>query len=142
MDVGQKARGEGREARGERLMGKGGFKELRVWQNGKDLAVYVYQITNTGDFAKDYGLRDQIRRAVISIPSNIAEGDERETDKEAVRYFYIAKGSSAEVLTQATIAFEIGYIPKETFKEIEKGCIEISRMLSKLISARSKTFCP
>ncbi len=72
----------------------------------------------------------------------IAEGDERETDKEAVRYFYIAKGSSAEVLTQATIAFEIGYIPKETFKEIEKGCTEISSMLSKLISARSKTFRP
>jgi four helix bundle protein len=127
-------------------MSKGGlkFKELRVWQNGKDLAVYIYRITNTGDFAKDYGLRDQIRRAVVSIPSNIAEGDERETDKEAVRYFYIAKGSSAEVLTQATIAFEIGYIPKETFMEIEKGCIEISSMLSnsKLISARSKTFCP
>jgi len=125
-------------------MSKGGpkFKELRVWQKGKDLAVYIYRITNTGDFARDYGLRDQIRRAVVSIPSNIAEGDERETDKEAVRYFYIAKGSSAEVLTQATIAFEIGYIQKETFKEIEERCIEISSMLSKLISARSKTFCP
>jgi four helix bundle protein len=125
-------------------MSEGGpkFKELRVWQKGKDLAVYIYQITNTGDFAKDYGLRDQIRRAVVSIPSNIAEGDERETDKEAVRYFYIAKGSSAEVLTQATIAFEIGYIQEQTFKEMEKGCIEISSMLSKLISARSKTFCP
>ena len=132
-------------------MSKGGFKELRVWQKGKDLAVYIYRITNTGDFAKDYGLRDQIRRAVVSIPSNIAEGDERETDKEAVRYFYIVhpvkysisrgRGSSAEVLTQATIAFEIGYIQKETFKEIEERCIEISSMLSKLISARSKTFC-
>ncbi|MCL0034688.1 four helix bundle protein [Dehalococcoidia bacterium] len=87
---------------------------------------------------KDYGLRDQIRRAVVSIPSNIAEGDERETDKEAIRYFYIAKGSSAEVLTQAGIAFEIGYIHKEIFEEIEKGCIELSSMLSKLISARGK----
>jgi len=134
--------GKRQEAGVERVMGKEGFKELRVWQKGKELAVYIYQITNIGDFAKDYGLRDQIRRAVVSIPSNIAEGDERETDKEAVRYFYIAKGSSAEVLTQATIAFEIGYIQKETFKEIEKGCIEISSMLSKLISARSKTFCP
>jgi len=60
-----------------KAVGKGGFKELRVWQKGKDLAVYIYQITNTGDFAKDYSLRDQIRRAVVSIPSNIAEGDER-----------------------------------------------------------------
>ena len=48
-------------------MSKGGFKELRVWQKGKDLAVYIYRIINTGDFAKDYGLRDQIRRAVIPI---------------------------------------------------------------------------
>lgn len=119
-------------------MGKGGFKELKVWQKGKDLAVYIYQITNTGDFSKDYGLRDQIRRAAVSIASNIAEGDERETDKEAIRYFYFAKGSSAEVLTQAIIAYEIGYLKQETFKEVEQRCIEISGMLSKLISARSK----
>ena len=121
-------------------MGKGGFKELNVWQKGKDLAVYIYKITNGGLFARDYGLRDQIRRAAVSIPSNIAKGDERETDKEAARYFYIAKGSSVEVLTQSIIAFEIGYIDEQTYKEIEKRCIEISSMLSKLISARAKTF--
>ena len=121
-------------------MGKGGFKELKVWHKGKDLAVFIYKITEEGKFTKDYGLRDQIRRAAVSIASNIAEGDERETDKEAVRYFYIAKGSSAEVLTQAIIAFEIGYINKITFKEIEKRCMEISSMLSNLIQARSKTF--
>ncbi|MCD6579941.1 four helix bundle protein, partial [bacterium] len=69
-------------------------------------------------------------------------GDERETDKEAVRYFYIAKGSSAEVLTQAIIAFKIGYLKKETFGEMERKCVEISSMLSKLISVRSKTFRP
>ena len=121
-------------------MSKSGFKELKVWQKSKELAVYIYQVTNKGSFSSDYGLRDQIRRAAVSIPSNIAEGDERETDKEAVRYFYIAKGSSAEVLTQATIVFEIGYIEEKTFKEIERRCTEISSMLSKLISARSKTF--
>lgn len=121
-------------------MGKGGFKELKVWQKGKELAVYIYEITNASKFAKDYGLRDQMRRAAISVPSNIAEGDERETDKEAVRYFYIAKGSSAEVLTQAVIAFEIGYIENSIFEEIEQRCIEISSMLSRLISARSRTF--
>ena len=58
---------EGQRGQDERLMSKGGFKELRVWQKGKDLAVYIYRIINTGDFAKDYGLRDQIRRAVIPI---------------------------------------------------------------------------
>lgn len=123
-------------------MSKGGFKELKVWQKGKDVAVFIYKVTDSGDFRKDYGLRDQIRRAAVSIPSNIAEGDERETDKEAVRYFYIAKGSSAEVLTQAIIAFEIGYIKKDIFEEIERRCIEISSMLSRLISARSRSFCP
>lgn len=99
-------------------MGKGGFKSLKVWQRSKELAVHIYNITNTGAFNKDYGLRDQIRRAAVSIASNIAEGDERETDKEAVRYFYVAKGSSAEVLTQAIIAHEIGYVTKETFEGI------------------------
>ena len=123
-------------------MNKTGFKELKVWQKDKDIAVYIYQVTNAGDFAKDFSLKDQIRRAAVSIAGNIAEGDERGTDKEAVRFFYIAKGSSAEVLTQAIIAFEVGYIRQKTFYEIEKQCIEISSMLSKLISARSKTFRP
>jgi four helix bundle protein len=123
-------------------MGKGGFKSLKIWQKSKDLAVYIYRITNNGIFNKDYGLRDQIRRAAVSIASNIAEGDERDTDKEAVRYFYIAKGSYAEVLTQATIAYEIGYIEQATFTETELKCIEISSMLSKLISVRSKASRP
>lgn len=78
-------------------MGK--FRELKVWQRAKDLAVFIYRLTDHGMFAKDYGLRDQIRRAVVSIPSNIAEGGELGSDKQAVRFFYIAKGSSAEVLT-------------------------------------------
>jgi four helix bundle protein len=121
-------------------MSRGGFRGLKVWQRGKDLAVYLYRITNSGAFSKDYGLREQVRRAVVSIPSNIAEGDERETDKEAVRYFYVAKGSSAEVLTQAIIAFEVGYIAKNVFEAIEKECMDISGMLSKLIAARSKSF--
>lgn len=121
-------------------MGKNGFRDLKVWQKSKDFSVYIYRITVSGNLGRDYGLRDQMRRAAVSIPSNIAEGDERETDREAVRYFYIAKGSSAELLTQATIALEIGYLEKEMFAEIEQKCKEISSMLSNLIAARSKTF--
>jgi four helix bundle protein len=121
-------------------MSKRGFQDLKVWQKSKNLAIYVYEFTNTGDFSRDYGLRDQIRRAAVSIASNIAEGDERETDREAVRYFYMAKGSSAEVLTQAIIAFGIGYIERNIFEEMERQCNEISGMLSRLINARSKTF--
>jgi len=73
-------------------MGK--FKELKVWQRGKDLAVSIYKTSGGGPFAKDFGLRDQIRRAAVSIGSNIAEGDELGTDKLAIRYFYTACGKS------------------------------------------------
>lgn len=117
-------------------MGK--FRELKVWQRSKDLAVYIYKLTNHGEFSKDYGLRDQIRRATVSIASNIAEGDELDTDKQAVRFFYTAKGSSAEVLTQSIIALEIDYITKEDFLHIENECQRISGMLTRLIQARSK----
>ena len=117
-------------------MGK--FQELKVWQKAKDLAVYLYKLTMKGAFFKDYGLRDQIRRAAVSIPSNISEGDELDTNKQAVKFFYIAKGSSAEVLTQAIIALEIGYIDKENFKYIEKECKAISGMLTRLIQVRMK----
>ncbi|MEJ2270393.1 MAG: four helix bundle protein, partial [Desulfobulbaceae bacterium] len=86
-------------------MGK--FQELKVWQRAKDLAVYIYKISGDGKFVKDYGLRDQLRRAAVSIPSNVAEGDELGTNKQAINFFYIAKGSTAEVLTQAIIAKEI-----------------------------------
>ncbi|MDH4232382.1 MAG: four helix bundle protein [Nitrospirota bacterium] len=106
-------------------MSRGGFKELKVWQKSKDFAVYIYKINDDGKFSKDYILRDQLRRAAISISSSIAEGDERETDKEAVRYFYIAKGSSAEVLSQAIISEEIGHTNKDSLGYIEQKCIEI-----------------
>jgi four helix bundle protein len=117
-------------------MGK--FRKLKVWQRGKDLAVYIYRTTGEGSFAKDYGLRDQIRRAAVSIPSNIAEGDELGSDKQAIRYFYTARGSSAEVLTQAIIAQEIGYLTVDSLKHIENECESISGMLTRLIQARSK----
>jgi len=78
-----------------------------------------------------------MRRAAVSIPSNIAEGDELNTDKQAVRHFFMARGSSAELVTQAMIAHEIGYIDQKLFKDIEGKCAEVSAMLSRLIKARS-----
>ena len=117
-------------------MGK--FQDLKVWQRAKDLAVYIYKITSYGKFSKDYALRDQIRRAAVSISSNIAEGDELGTDKLSVRYFYTAKGSSAEVFTQAIISIEIGYITQEDYDHLEEECKAISSMLTRLIKSRSK----
>ena len=118
-------------------MGK--FKKLKVWQRGKDLAVSIYKAAAESPFAKDFGLKDQIRRAAVSIPSNIAEGDELGTDKQGIRHFYIAKGSSAEVLTQAIIALEIGYLANDKFNYIENECQAISSMLARLIQARSRS---
>jgi four helix bundle protein len=115
----------------------GNFQELRVWQRAKDLAVFIYKITKQGEFVKDYGLRDQVCRAAVSIPSNIAEGDELNTDKQAINFFSIAKGSSAELLTQAIITHEIGYLEKEHFDHIEDECEAISGMLARLIQARN-----
>jgi four helix bundle protein len=116
-------------------MGK--FQDLKVWQRTKDLAVYIYKLTNQGPFTKDFGLRDQLRRAAVSIPSNIAEGDELGSNKQSVRHFYIAKGSSAEVLTQIIIALEIGYIKNKSFEFVQTECKAVSGMLSRLIKARS-----
>ncbi len=118
-------------------MGK--FQDLKVWQRAKDLAVTLYKLTGDGAFGKDWGLRDQIRRAVISIPSNIAEGDELGTNRQAIKFFYTAKGSSAEVLTQAIIAQEIGYLTKEQFDHIKREWEAISAMLAKLIHVRVNT---
>jgi len=115
-----------------------GFKGLKVWQKGKLLAVKVYEITGKGGFNSDYGLRDQVRRAAISIPSNIAEGDSLGTDKQSIRHFYIAKGSSAELLTQTIISKEIGYIGDQDARYIFEECKGISAMLTKLIKVRSQ----
>jgi four helix bundle protein len=116
-------------------MGKG-FRDLKVWQNSKDLAVYIYKVTNAGPFSKDYGLRDQIRRAAVSVASNIAEGDERDTNRDSVRFLYMAKGSVAEVITQTIISKDIGYLKNDEFNCILEQCEMIGKMLGKLIKAR------
>jgi four helix bundle protein len=120
-------------------MGKNGFQDLVVWQRGKELAVFVYQLTTCDSFSRDYALRDQMRRAAISIPSNIAEGDERETDKEAVRFFYVAKGSAAELWTHAMIASDIGYLDQQQFDFLSERCSEVLRMLANLIKVRARS---
>lgn len=115
----------------------GGFRDLKVWQRSKELAVIIYKQTQKGIFNRDYGLKDQIRRAAVSIPSNIAEGDERGSNKDAIRFFYIAKGSLAELQTQLEIAYEIQYLDKQTLIDLEGKCQIVGKMLGSLIKARS-----
>jgi four helix bundle protein len=117
-------------------MGK--FEDLKVWQRAKELAVYIYKLTAKGKLSRDYGLRDQMRRAAVSIPSNIAEGDEYGSNKQAVKFLHFAKGSAAELLTQAIIAHEIEYIVVGELQHIAAECKAISAMLTRLIQSRSQ----
>jgi four helix bundle protein len=116
----------------------GNFKKLKVWQLSKKLAVNIYKLTEEGAFIKDFGLKDQIRRACISVPSNIAEGDNLDTDKQSIRHFYIARGSVAELRTQLLIGMEVGYITENQYISLEIECEQISAMLTALIKYRAK----
>ena len=116
----------------------GDFRSLRVWQEAKQLAVQIYEITSADNFSKDYRLVSQMRSAAVSVASNIAEGDELDTNKQSIRHFHISRGSLAELITQIIISNEIGYLSAEKSEELVKECEHISRMLRKLINARSK----
>jgi four helix bundle protein len=113
-----------------------------VWQKARDLAIEIYKMTNQGRFKQDFGLRDQTRRAAVSVPSNIAEGDERDTDKDAIRFFFMAKGSLAELRTQIDIALRVNYITEEVFQDLEQKAVIVAKMLGSLIKARSSSSGP
>ncbi|MBI5853684.1 MAG: four helix bundle protein [Nitrospirae bacterium] len=117
-------------------MGKKGFRDLVVWQKAKDLAVRMYQLAASGGLGRDSGLRDHICRSAVSIASNLAEGDERGTDREAVRFFYIAKGSLAEFRTQIQIAHESGQLKRSVYEGLEGDCETLGKMLGSLIKVR------
>ena len=123
---------------GELDMSKAGFRSLIVWQKSRDLAVAIYRLTNEGVIARDFGLIDQLRRSAVSIPSNIAEGDERDTNRDSVRFLYIAKGSLAELITQLEIARLVGYISEEHWLGLDAECANIAKMLGSLIKVRSE----
>ncbi len=112
------------------------FDNLIVWKRSTELAINI--IKSLGN-SKRFGIVDQISRAAISIPSNIAEGYERESNKELIRFLYIAKGSCGELRTQLIIAKEIGIIDEKILEDFIKEASEISYMLNSLINKR-KTF--
>ena len=114
----------------------GDFQKLNVWQKSKDLAVLIYKLSGEGDFARDFGLQDQIRRASVSIAANIAEGEQLQSNLQATRHFYIALGSAAELLTHVIIAHEIKYINPTDFQNLQGKINEVSGILTNLIKAR------
>ena len=108
------------------------FEELIAWQKAMVLSKRIYWITSKGRFASDWGLRDQVRRASVSILSNIAEGFGKYSNREFKKYLAIANGSSFEVRAQIHLARELGYIDRTEANIVVKMCEEVSRLIAAL----------
>lgn len=113
------------------------FEDLNVWKEGMRLAVQLYKELKG---CKDFGLKDQIQRASVSIPSNIAEGFERSSNKDFIRFLYISKSSTGELRTQLYLCREIGLIPKKRCNELIEDTRKISAMLYNFIKTRYDNF--
>ena len=112
------------------------FEDINAWQTARELTNNVYKLTSQLGFSRDFGLRDQIRRAVVSVMSNIAEGFESRTDVQFIHYLGLARASAGEVRAQLYIALDQGYISDEKFKEpyapAEKCACQIAGIISYL----------
>lgn len=111
------------------------FEDLIVWQKGIELVKCIYRLTAEGELKRDFGLRDQLQRAAVSVPTNIAEGFERASRKEYLQFLNIAKGSTGEVRSLLRVAFEIGYIDRPNYDGLRDAALELSRYLSNQIKA-------
>lgn len=106
------------------------FEDIQAWQKGRELTLGVYKAFKD---SKDFGFRDQIQRAAVSIMNNIAEGFERKSNKELKQFLFIAKGSSGELRSMLYLALELKYIDQMTFEELYDLSVEISKILSGFI---------
>jgi four helix bundle protein len=109
------------------------FTDLRVWKEGHNLVLEIYKITKAFPKEEMFGLTNQIRRASVSITSNIAEGFSRNSYKEKSQFYFMALGSLTEVQNQLLIAKDIEYITKQEFKSLAERTVTISKMLNGLI---------
>jgi len=120
-------------------MGKfNSFEEINSWQRARILNKKIYLITESETFKKDFDLARQIRRCSVSISSNIAEGFERNTDKEFSHFLFIAKGSAGEVRSQLYLALDLNYITQDVFDDLLIEITEISKLLSGFIKYLNK----
>ena len=111
------------------------FEDIVAWQEARKLAAMVYALTSQGPFAKDFGLRDQIRRPAVSVASNIAEGFERNGNRELAKFLWIAKGSSGEVVSQLYTALDVGYVSQEQLIAISEQSRHCSYLIYKFIQS-------
>lgn len=110
------------------------FEDMEVWKEARRLTQRIYHLTKNEDFSKDFGLRDQIRRAAVSVMSNIAEGFERGGNQEFVQFLYVAKASCGEVRSQIYVALDQNYVANVEVGELTKSFKRLSSMISNLIA--------
>jgi four helix bundle protein len=110
------------------------FEQLDVWKGARELMRLVYAVSSSSDFAGDVGLKDQIRRASVSVMANIAEGFERGGDKEFLQFLAQAKGSCGELRSHLAAALDLTYIGPDLHADIEKRAVQASRMLASLMN--------
>jgi four helix bundle protein len=111
------------------------FEDLMVWQKGMEIVKQDYLISREGELCRDFALRDQLRRAAISIPTNIAEGFERASRKEYVNFLNYAKGSTGEVRSLLNVAAELGYLEPSEYEVLRQAVMELSRYLANQIKS-------
>ena len=115
------------------------FEDLIAWQKARALTAKIYSATRSGSFAKDFGLIDQIRRAAVSIGSNIAEGFERGNNKEFLVFLGVAKGSAGEVRSQLHTAYDVSHLSEEQYHLLLKMSEDVSRLITGLILSLRKS---
>jgi four helix bundle protein len=111
------------------------FEDILVWQKGMEIVKQVYLISREGELCRDFALRDQLRRAAISISTNIAEGFERASRKEYVNFLNYAKGSTGEVRSLLNVAVELGYLEPSQYEVLRQAVLELSRYLANQIKS-------
>ena len=114
------------------------FEELPIWKESLVITKIVYDLTSLVPFSKDFGLKDQVRRAIVSVSSNIVEGFEKSNNNEFVRFLKIAKGSVGEVRNQFYIALEVGYVEKKEFEELNTKLEKLGANIGGLINYLEK----
>ncbi len=115
------------------------FTDMKVWNAARILTKDIYVITSCHSLSRDWALRDQLRKAAVSIPSNIAEGFERGGTGEFIQFLSVAKGSNGEVITQLHIALDLGYLQENDFQELVGKAHEVGAMLGGLIKYLRKS---
>jgi len=111
------------------------FEDLRVWQKGIAFVRRLYEETGSGRLSRDFGLRDQLRRAGVSIPANIAEGFERSSRKEYLQFLNVAKGLAGELRCLLRVALEVGYLDEGKYEALRSTAMELSSYLANQIKS-------